>query len=83
MGGRRVECLSTRMRRERCIVEGGSKGPGWTVEVYKLKDPEEEVTVLVSMGPPGQAETQQEEHLQEWKLSRTLNLEKDSSEHLK
>ena len=51
--------------------------------VCELEESEEEDTVLVGVGYPEEAGTQQGELLQEWKLSRVLNLGKKCSEHLK
>ena len=47
------------------------------MEVYQLEESEEEGTVLVGVGSPKKAGTQQGE------LPRVLNLEKESSEHFK
>ena len=52
------------------------------MEIYKLEEPEEEKdTVLVGVGPPEEAGTQQEGQFQELEL-RVLNL-KECDEHLK
>ena len=40
------------MGRECCISRGGQDGPSSTVEEYKLKECEEEDTVLIGVGPP-------------------------------
>ena len=48
-----------------------------------MEESEEEVIVLVGVGSPKKAETQQGGHLQEEELSRVLNLAKESSEHFK
>ena len=53
------------------------------MKIYKLEESEEEVTVLVGMGSPEEAEMQQGGQLQEGELPRVLNLEKESSEHFK
>ena len=44
MGSRRIRGLKARMGRKWCISRGG--GPNRTVEVYKLDESEEEVTML-------------------------------------
>ena len=65
MGKKRVGCLGARVGQERCIGRGGPDGPGCAVEVYKLEKPEEEVTVLKDMGPPGEVGAQQRGQLRE------------------
>ena len=48
-----------KMGQKHCTSNGGPDGPGQTVEVYKLEMPKEEVTVLVGVGLPAEAGTQQ------------------------
>ena len=69
---REIKGLKARVGRKRCISRCG---PHWTVEVYKLEESREEVTVISSE----KAGTQ----LQEGELPRVLNLEKESSEHFR
>ena len=54
-----------RVGQEHCIGRGGPDGPGCTVEVYKLEEPEEEVTALKDMRPSGEVGAQQGRQLQE------------------
>ena len=51
--------------------------------MYQLEESEDEATVLVDVGSPKKAGTQQGEWLQERELPRVLNLEKETSEHFK
>ena len=53
------------------------------MEVYKLGESEEEVTVLVGIGFPEEAGMQQGGQFQEKELPRVLNLKKESSKHFK
>ena len=48
-----------------------------------MEEPEEKDTVLAGVAPLEKAGTQQGVQLQKWELPRVLNLEKESSEHLK
>ena len=41
----------------------GQDGPGLTVKIYKLEDPEEEDTMLIGVGPLEEAGTEQGRHL--------------------
>ena len=77
MGGKRIRGLKARMGCECCISRRGPDGPDRAVETYQLEESEEEATVLVGLGSPKKAETQQ------GGLPRVLNLEKESSEHFK
>ena len=52
MGRRRIRGLKARVGWECCISRGRPDGPSRTVEVYKLEESSEEVTVLVCVGPP-------------------------------
>ena len=65
MCGRRVRSLKTRVERKCCIRTGRPDGPSSTVEVYKLEESEEEVTVFVGVGSPEEAGMQQVGRLQE------------------
>ena len=50
----------------------------------RARGPEkEEIKVLYDWGPSGEAETQQEEPLQTWELPKALNLELESSGHIR
>ena len=51
------------------------------MEVYKLEESEEEVTVLVGVGFSEEAGTQQGANSRTEELPRVLNLEKESNEH--
>ena len=68
------------MGRKCCISRGE---PRLNSGGNKLEESEKEVTVLVGVGSPEEARTQQGEQLQEWDLPRVLNLEKESSERFK
>ena len=57
MGGRGIKGLKARVGRECCISRGGNR-PSSTVEEYKLEKSEKD-TVLVSVGSPEEAGTQQ------------------------
>ena len=56
---------------------GGADGPRSTVEVYKQEESEEKVTVLVGVASPEEAGTVQGGKLQQWELSRVLNLKRE------
>ena len=83
VSGKRIRGLKVRVGWECCISRGGPDGPDWAVEVYKLKESEKEVTVLVGVRSPEKVGTHQGGQLQEWELPRVLNLEKESSKHFK
>ena len=53
------------MGREHYIGRRVRDGPGCTVEVCIINEPEEKETVFVSVRPPGEVGTQQGRHLQE------------------
>ena len=53
------------MRRKCCISGGGPDGSDKAVEIYKLEESEEEVTVLVGVGSPEKAGMQQGGQFQE------------------
>ena len=50
---------------ECCISRRGTDGPDSAVKVYQLEESEEEVTVLVGVGSPKKAGTQQGGQFQE------------------
>ena len=76
-GSRRVkreEIWSGRKEGRMFVNEGGAKalhwqrgpdGPGSTVEIYKLEEPEEEDKALIGVGSPEGAGMQQEKMIQE------------------
>ena len=55
MGRKRIKGLKARVERECSISESGPDGPSSTVELCKLEESEEEVTVLVGVGSPEEA----------------------------
>ena len=59
MGGKRIRGLKARVGCECCISRRTSDGPNRAVEVYQLDEAEEEITVLVEVGSPKKAGTQQ------------------------
>ena len=74
MGRRGIRSLKTRIERE-CSIS--REGLDCTVEVCRLKESEERVTVLRVGTQQGGG------HLQELQLPRALNFERESCEHLR
>ena len=65
MGGKRIRGLKARVGCDCCISKGGPGGPDRAMEIYQLEEYEEEFTVLVDVGSPRKAGTQQGGKLQE------------------
>ena len=65
MSRRGIRGLKTRVGLECYISRGGPDRASGTVEVNKLEESEEEVTVLVDVGSPEEARTQHGGQLQE------------------
>ena len=74
-GLKEIGGLKARVGLECCASREGEDGQSSTVEVYKLEESKEEVTVLVDVGSPEEAGTQEGGQLQECELPRVLNLE--------
>ena len=55
MGRKRIKGLKVRVGRECSISKSSTDGPSSTVELCKLEESEEEVTVLVGVGSPEEA----------------------------